>query len=77
MEEQSEALHAHLTWKDLQRVAESSRSHPHPAQLSGMAPVGSCGILEHRQAGNASPAIQPRPGTLRHWEIEPQIPNML
>lgn len=38
MEEQSEALHARLTWKDLLRVAECSRSHPHPAQPAGTAP---------------------------------------
>lgn len=38
MEEQSEALHAGLTWKDLLRVSECSRSHPHPAQPAGTAP---------------------------------------
>lgn len=67
MEEQSEALHARLTWKDLLRVAESSRSHPHPAQP----------ILEHQQAGTPTPDTQPCPAMLRHREREPQIPNML
>ena len=32
MKEQSESLHARLTWKDLLRLDVCSRSHPHPPQ---------------------------------------------
>lgn len=32
MKEQSESLHARLTWKDLLRLDACSRSHPHPPQ---------------------------------------------
>lgn len=37
MKEQSEPLHARLTWKDLLRLDLCSRSHPHPPQpVDGM-----------------------------------------
>jgi len=70
VKEQSESLHARLTWRDLLRLDACSRSHPHPPQpATGQLTSISSVVPEHGEnhwAGTNTSPVYAWPATLRH-----------